>query len=259
MCTQRHKNWNFWKNFEKQFFLSIFKKTKVTKCAIWVHVWSGRSGMWKPYLLRIFWDEKKIEILKKKFQAKFLKEISQKGHSGTYFHRIIKCDVEVVAWYKSYSGRAISILTHFWGRRAPKRCCTHQAQISPVVPKNRQKWRFFSSAVPDVCRRLYHAPSAPGAPHRLIAFQRTNSDLHPSPQSRDTPKKKPLGKRTLFFPRQGKRPHPLRSWELLAVFTNTAGHCSACQHVFNDLCRCSSFFYIQGGENKIFHEPLLIE
>ena len=42
------------KNFEKFseifFFFQIFKKTKMTKCLIWVHVWSGRSGMLKPYL-----------------------------------------------------------------------------------------------------------------------------------------------------------------------------------------------------------------
>ena len=75
MCTQTAqtpKFWNFFRKFKKKF---KSQKQKWHECAIWVHVWGGRSGMLKPYYWWIFWAKKNFEILRKKNQAKFLKEI----------------------------------------------------------------------------------------------------------------------------------------------------------------------------------------
>ena len=58
MCTQRHKTRKFWKFFGGKIFLQFSKQQKVTKCAIRVHVWSGRSGMSKPYPKRFFFAKK---------------------------------------------------------------------------------------------------------------------------------------------------------------------------------------------------------
>ena len=119
--------------------------------------------------------------------------------------------------------------------------------------KNRQKWRFFSSAVPDVCKRLYHAPSAPGAPHRPIAFQRTNSDLHPSPQSRDTPKN-PLGKRALFSPPARKTTSSFKAGAKYYVIKNRrfSKIFSPPPHNFDVITTLSKFSFFLRRRRKFF-------
>ena len=82
ICTQKAQTHNFEKKFENSNFFSNSRKQKWHECAIWVHVWGGRSGMLKPHPLWIFWAKKNFEILKKKFQAKFLKKITSNFHKS---------------------------------------------------------------------------------------------------------------------------------------------------------------------------------
>ena len=116
----------------------------------------------------------------------------QNDPSGTYFHRIIKADVEVVAGYKSYSGRAISILTHFSKIFAPTRCCTHQAHNFRQTQKKPHFQRFFSSACTCVQALEKHPQKITSAPQNLIPFDRTHFRPHTTSQSGDM-SKKPMG------------------------------------------------------------------
>ena len=71
---------------------------------------------------------------------------------------------------------------------APKSICTHQARSGPLG-------LLFGHFRPKIFKRVHmcasackNTPSAPSAPHNPIPFERTNSDLHPTPESRDIPK-----------------------------------------------------------------------
>ena len=67
----------FLKIFRKNIFFQFFQKTKVTKFAIGVHVWSGRSGMVKTYIERIFWTKKKFQNFEFFSKPNFLKDFQK--------------------------------------------------------------------------------------------------------------------------------------------------------------------------------------
>ena len=122
----------FWIFFRKKFFFSIFQKTKVTKFAIGVHVWSGRSGMIKTYIGRIFWAKKNFRNFEFFSKPNFLKDFQK----FSFFSKVEKRFVDygaikdflnmkrslnlfydVLGVQKNYFGAGRSMCTHqvhFW-------------------------------------------------------------------------------------------------------------------------------------------------
>ena len=71
------KKIKIFENFSKKIFFQFFQKTKVAKFAIGVHVWSGRSGMVKTYIERIFWTKKKFQNFEFFSKPNFLKDFQK--------------------------------------------------------------------------------------------------------------------------------------------------------------------------------------
>ncbi len=161
ICTQKAQTHNFEKKIENSNFFSNSRKQKWHECAIWVHVWGGRSGMLKPYPWWIFWAKNFfLKFWEKKNQAKFLKACPPLFLGGGECQDHPNLKIQFLWIERSDGGRSWCV-RKVWGFGVRlghlerfSSACTHQARVWKFLLKNGQNRGARSTDVPAGCNTL---------------------------------------------------------------------------------------------------------